>query len=229
MLASGFRWWVACKLVFTPLPEKRDKLQLKGASGLRACFQVRKGTGDGENQQDDAQDLEAACEAALLGKPQPKVEQKAADGDGSDAIEAAFDEFFGPSGVYEDDALSDDTASSDAGGDGEEDVGRCGDESDGDRSEEEWTHTHELFTRRGNKLFWDGAQVGRLTQWRGAVSCHCGISGHKNCKTPASINWPTDSVLVDWVLHGLQANLDRDEHVRLAQLLHEQHRRRLLE
>ena len=78
-------------------------------------------------------------------------------------------------------------------------------------------------------MYWDGVNVGRVTQFRGAVSCHCAINGHKNCRTPASINWPTDNILVDWVLHGLQADLDRDEHVRLAQLLLEQHRRCLLE
>ena len=96
---------------------KRDKLQLTGSSGLRACFAVSKV--HGENQQDaaeGAQDLEAACEAALLAKPQPQ--QRATDSDGNDAMEAAFDDLFagGVGGEDTDGELSDETGSAESEG-----------------------------------------------------------------------------------------------------------------
>ena len=67
-----------------------------------------------------------------------------------------------------------------------------------------------LFVRDGNKILWDGAVIGSLTAWGRNLSCRCRLPGHRNCKTPASTKFPSDNVLIDWLLSGLADGVDKD-------------------
>ena len=56
------------------------------------------------------------------------------------------------------------------------------------------------------------------------ASEHCRIDGHSACKSPASTKYPSDRVLIDWVLTGLQQKLSKADHERLGQLLRDQYK-----
>ena len=215
-------------------------MQLTGASGVRACFGVKEGkvgkhegTGGGGG---DGDELEAACESVLADHPVP--ERKTPTVDAFDDLEAALENAFldqedEDAGAHSEvplDSSSDESIDTGiAVNDDESDVGHCTDGDDDAASEhEECSHLSPRFTRRGNKLLWDAVHVGTLTTFKGSVSCHCRIEGHRNCKSPASPLWPTDNVLVDWLLAGIGQDLSKDDHVRLGKLLLDEHRRFLV-
>ena len=191
---------------------------------MRPCFREKKVEQEGASTA--VGDIEAACEQSLAGPPVSRAKPVTANLD----LEDALDEFF-----WNDVTVGgEDTGSSDADGsdnddgdedDGSDDLGRNEDGEADDASDvDDFSHSNPRFSRRGNKLYWDAVHVGTLTSWGGNLSCHCRIRGHTNCRSPAATTWPTDSVLIDWVLHGLGGDLDKTEHMRLAKVLLEQHK-----
>ena len=89
-------------------------------------------------------------------------------------------------------------------------------------SDEEFSHLSPRFSRNGTKLSWDGSHVGTITRWGQNVSCHCRIAGHSGCRSPAARDWPSDNVLVDWLLAGIGGELSKTEHVQLGKQMLEQ-------
>lgn len=240
MVACGHRHWIVYKIDITPLPGTYSKVQLSGARGVRACFRTRGRKGvEPHDASGDVDDIEAACETSLAGHPthkaKPAKPAKLATGDDVEDIEDALEEFFAEvegddkAGDRSSDTDSSDKSTSDADedhkDDEDDDLGRHEKGRDEEASEEEeFFHRSPRFSRVGNKLMWDRAQVGLLTSWGGSISCHCRIKGHSGCRSPASKVWPSDSILIDWVLHGLGAELDKSDHVQMGKMLSEQHR-----
>ena len=225
LIADGPQWWLIYKLAVEPVAGRYDQVALTGSQGVQACFGCPSGSGDRveEAPRTEGEDLDMACAQFLEERPvfsgEPVAER--------DPFEEVMDDFFG--GVGDSDvAFSDGDDAHASASDG--DVGRCGDESENDASdaeEELFTHDNPRCSRVGNKIFWDKKHVGLLTSWQGNLSCHCKCPGHSGCRTPASTTWPSDSVLVDWLLSGLAPGVGKTEHVQMAQLLRDEHRPRL--
>ena len=81
---------------------------------------------------------------------------------------------------------------------------------DPDGEDPEISRESPLFARDGNRILWDGAHIGSITAWGRSISCSCRLPGHRKCRTPASTKFPSDTVLIDWLLLGLVDGVDKD-------------------
>ena len=161
-------------------------------------------------------------------------------GDDPLGLEEAFDVAFGdPAAGVEDQSDStepDASASSDdadsraglaPGTDDEENLSDISENGDGDDGEggplftpEDRRHVRKLrragFARRDRlNLKWHGRIIGNLTMWGNNISCVCRV--HAQCRSPAARDWPSDSVLEDWILSAIKEDgnerMDREAHI----------------
>ena len=58
------------------------------------------------------------------------------------------------------------------------------------------------FLREGKNIKFGGKIIGSISAWSGNISCLCRI--HTKCRSPASKNWPSDVLLEDWLLAGVE-------------------------
>ena len=62
---------------------------------------------------------------------------------------------------------------------------------------------------------WQATTVGNITARGSNKSCVCRV--HAKCRSPAARDWPSDTVLEDWVLTGIKEDgnerMDRDAHM----------------
>lgn len=190
---------------------------------------------------DEADDLEKAIDSMTASGPKPKSSKLPTQQDGDDdAIDAAFEALFGPTGGASDDSgesgsdngsvdKSDDSGSEVSDVDSEENWGARapGDASDFESDVEEAedgtrkaTRSSQHYRREGDKIFWRDQHIGAMTAWNVSTGCRCRI--HSACRAPASTKWPHDNTLIDWLLSAINYNgdkiVEKGQHVQDAAL-----------
>ncbi len=82
------------------------------------------------------------------------------------------------------------------------------------------------FGRDRNKILWKDIAIGHITEWQGNIGRHCRT--HTDCRVPACRTYPTDELLISWLLSGIRADsspaISRARHLDEAKALHEKHR-----
>ena len=81
-------------------------------------------------------------------------------------------------------------------------------------------------SRDGNKILWRGKVIGSLTQWNNSISASCKM--HTKCRAAASRYYPSDRVLVDWLLGSIdnegECIVTKEKHAEQAAELKERYR-----
>lgn len=86
--------------------------------------------------------------------------------------------------------------------------------------------TSEHFGREGKRVLWKNKLIGTISTWSGSTSATCSV--HARCRSAASRYYPSDSVLIEWLLGAIgpdgKPTISKEEHAEQAEALKNQFR-----
>ena len=216
MISLGARWWLVAQLSYNPVPDVLHTVEAVGLLGAQPCF--HEAQLEVKPPKPPGDPIEEAYDMvhAPLSKP-PEPPERHFSPDFVDNVDLGFSPASAASAASVSDGTFDgaDTASSHSLGQIGPGPDTDADESDigvdpHEQVQHDVTRASPLYARRGNKIMWDGVHIGSLTAWKNNISCRCRLAGHHQCKSPASTRWPSDTVLIDWLLLGVASGIDKE-------------------
>ena len=216
LLRGQAKYWHVHHVLYEDDLKSPAAMKALGILASAPCYGVASGAHAPIEEKDIGDALEAAIDMTLSGPPKANKSHQ----DDPMGIDSAFDEMFG--GRASESNASSSEAANDAGGDGassasesvaNSDAGPRANATDSDNISEHSSggegssnrkplRTSAHYKRDGSKVYWRNVCIGELTQWGESIACRCRM--HSNCRSPASKNWGTDNVLIDWLLGALK-------------------------